>query len=416
MTDVFGILVWVLGAGAVIAAIHFLMTVLNLRRYRMPTAACPLPGADAAAATSAAPLAATQAGVKTGEVPAPVVSICIPARNEEVNLEACVVGLLASDLREIEVLVYDDQSTDGTPKIIDGLMAFDARVRRVTTEPLPEGWNGKQHACWRMSKAARGEWMLFTDADVRFAPACVSGALSFAKERNVGLASTFPRQIVKTLGEALLVPNIFFILFGYLPMGRMQRTKDPSASAGCGQFLFVRRDVYEKFGGHSAFKNSMHDGVKMPREVRKAGFGTDLFDGTNLVSCRMYRGLQQSWRGFAKNAYEGLGSLFLLVFLTIVNALGHMVPWIAAAVLAVMSAAGTLPATQDARASLVLAIAATWLGFMQRLTLAQRLALPLSTALTHPIGVLMMTLVQWYSYVLHVQGKREWRGRVATVS
>jgi glycosyltransferase involved in cell wall biosynthesis len=341
-----------------------------------------------------------------------VVSVCVPARNEERNLRACVEGLLASRGIDLEVLVYDDQSTDETPRILEALSAADPRVRRVPTKELPSGWNGKQHACWRMAQEARGRWMLFTDADVRFRPDALARSVACADGQGLGMLSTFPRQLTGTLSERLIVPMIFFILFSYLPFPRMRHTKDPAASAGCGQFLLVRKDAYDASGGHQGFKNSMHDGIMMPRAVRRAGFSTDLFDGTELVSCRMYAGLAQVWRGFAKNAYEGLGSVGLLIFLTVMHGLAHVLPWVVM-VLALLGLAGVtgLEFTPQER---VLAGACVVVSLTQRLVLAWRLQTPFTGAVLHPVGVVLMTAIQWHSFVLAMTGRRSWRGRTAT--
>ena len=330
------------------------------------------------------------------------VSVCIPARNEERNIREVVESLLAQDHAAVEVLVYDDQSTDGTGRIVAELAARDARVRVVPSTPLPAGWNGKQHACWRMSREATGAWMLFTDADVRFSRDCISRTLATAKQMNAPLLSGFPRQIVATLAEKLTVPMIFFILLGYLPFARMRTRLDPSASAGCGQFLFVRRDAYDAGGGHEGFKASMHDGIRLPRAVRKAGFRSDLFDCTDLCECRMYFGWASAWRGFAKNAYEGLGNPFLLVFVTAVHALTALLP------VAVLVAWSSVPAPMPALAASCLAMA-----FVQRVIVHRRVRLPLWVAVLHPVAIVVMTLIQWHSFVLHLTGKRTWRGRAA---
>jgi len=383
-----------MGVALVLSLGALALTLANLRLYRPtpPEADAPPPPADGR----------------------PLVSVCVPARNEAANIGACVRSLLASDVPAIEVLVYDDQSEDDTPNIVRQLAQADPRVLPLEAHPLPEGWNGKQHACWRCAHEARGDWLLFTDADVRFAPSAIRRALAAADRARsdrpaddapLGLVSTFPRQVVASVGEALLVPMIFFLLFSYLPMARMRRTADPAASAGCGQFLLVTRACYDAFGGHAAFKRTMHDGVKMPRTAREAGYRTDLFDGTDLAHVRMYRGAAASWRGFAKNAYEGLGSPVLLVVLTAMHLLAHVAPWV---VVLTMAARMAVPGVGE-----VLALLAVGAQITQRAVLAQRFALPAATAILHPLGVLAMTLVQWESYRLQMIGKRSWRGRVA---
>ncbi|MCA9286740.1 MAG: glycosyltransferase, partial [Phycisphaerales bacterium] len=159
--------------------------------------------------------------VASGAEARPLVSVCIPARNEATNIESCVRSVFKQTYAPIEVLVYDDQSTDATPEILLRLAAEDARLVRVPTEPLPPGWNGKQWGCDRMGRIAKGEWLLFTDADVRLDEACVARTLGEAVARGCDLLSTFPRQVLGTVGEALLVPMIHFVLFSYLPMDRM---------------------------------------------------------------------------------------------------------------------------------------------------------------------------------------------------
>lgn len=338
----------------------------------------------------------------------PLVSVCIPARNEEANLEACVRSALAGSLKAVEVLVYDDGSTDQTPAILARLCAADSRVRAVPTVPLPAGWNGKQHGCWQMSKHARGRWMLFTDADVRLAPEAVERTLALADSRGVALISTFPRQVTGSLGEALVVPLIHFILLSYLPFRQMRRTTLPSASAGCGQYLFVRKDAYESAGGHAAFKDSMHDGIKMPRALRGQGYRTDLFDGTELASVRMYQGWGATWRGFTKNAFEGLGSVGLLVFITVLHLVGHVWPWVYLA----MAAVGGLGLHVSPLAVGLAAAAVAW-SLTQRLFLALRFHQSFLSALLHPVGMVLMTAIQWWSLYLSMTGKRTWRGRTA---
>ena len=365
------------GFGAFGAVLTLVMSAINLSVFRKPGASCRDGGA-------------------------PLVSVCIPARDEEANIEACVRSLLASEHAAIEVLVYDDESTDRTPEILRSLMAEDDRVRTVPTVPLPAGWNGKQHGCHRMSEAARGAWLLFTDADVRFEPGAVGAGVAYAERAGVDLVSTFPRQIVRTLGELMTVPSIFFVLFSYLPFPRMRNTTDPAAAAGCGQFLFVRTPTYRAVGGHTVCFDSMHDGIKLPRAFRAAGHKTDLFDGTDLCAVRMYRGLGESWRGFAKNAYEGLGSVGLLVFLTVFHLVAHIGPW-AAMAWVILSGVRT-PATP-------LLIVAVVASASQRVMLARRFRHTILLAVLHPVTVAMMVAIQWHSFVKHLRGTRAWRGR-----
>lgn len=378
-------LAWVLVGSCLFVAIPVLVSVRNLGLYRPASR----PGATAPAERS-------------------LISVCVPARNEAKNIEPCVRSLLASRDADLEVLVYDDHSDDATGEIVRRLIEEDPRVRLVPTQPLPGGWNGKQFACEQMGLAARGEWLLFTDADVRFAPDCLARTLGEARSLDCALLSTIPRQETGTIGEKLIVPLIHFILLSYLPMKRMRTTLDPAASAAVGQFLFARADAYRASGGHAAFPDTMHDGVKMPRAFRRAGFRTDLFDGTDIVSCRMYDSFGRVWRGFTKNAYEGLGSVALLLFITVMHLVGHALP-----ALVVAWTAAAPNAYRPSRAAAGLAAIAMLLAISQRIVLALRFRQSMVGAFLHPVGVFLMTLIQWQSYLDHLRGARSWRGRGA---
>lgn len=377
-------LLWMLLVSCLLAGFALVMTLVNLGLYRRPVAEVPW-SPDAA-----------QARV--------VISVCVPARNEEANIEPCVRSLLGQTMRAIEILVYDDHSSDETPAILARLAHEDPRVKAIATAPLPEGWNGKQFACDRMGRAAEGEWLLFTDADVRFEPACCEQAFAAAVQLRTELLSTFPRQFTGSLAEILVVPLIHFILLGFLPIARMRNTLDPATSAGCGQFLLARRAAWLSAGGHAAFKDSMHDGIKMPRAFRKAGLRTDLFDGTELVSCRMYKGFSATWRGFAKNAYEGLGGPALLIFVTLFNAMAYLLP----AATLLLGAAGLNGLTTQVMLAAAIAFV---VAISHRFILAVRFRQSYLGAILHPIGIILMMAIQWWSFLLAVTGRRTWRGR-----
>lgn len=373
---------WMAGAAWAslgVSGLALAMTMVNLRVYRR---------ASALGSQAAAPV-----GASSGRA---LVSLCIPARNEEANIEAAVRGALASQGVDIEVLVYDDESTDRTPRLVAELCAADSRVRSVPTQTLPAGWNGKQWACQRMGSAARGDWLLFTDADVRMRPDGAARAVQEAVALKAALISTVPWQVTGSLAERVVVPLIHWMLLSWLPMPRMRSTNDPATSAGCGQFLLVRREAWAAVGGHSQFADSMHDGIKLPRALRRQGFHTDLFDGTDLVSCRMYQGAGQVWRGFTKNAYEGLGSPVVLGVFTVLEAL-------------------TLAAWPLALAGSGVATAAVALQLAQRAAMAARFRQSWLGAALHPVGMACLLAIQWRSWWLHRTGRRSWRGRTSGV-
>lgn len=305
----------------------------------------------------------------------PKVSVLIPARNEERSIEACVQAVLASRNVDLEVIVLDDHSEDRTADVVRSL--GDSRVRLESAPPLPAGWNGKQHACHRLAKLAIHNRFCFLDADVRLEPDALARMIRFQQESGTGLVSGFPRQETVTLLEKLLLPLINWVLLSYLPMIGMRHTRHAMFAAGCGQFFLATREAYERSGGHAAIRDSMHDGVTLPRAFRRAGIHTDLCDATDLATCRMYRSARATWNGLAKNAHEGMGSAWSIV------------PW-------------TL--------LLLCSIVGPW--FYTRLHGAYRFRQSFLSALLHPIGVTLLVTIQWYALARRAIGKPVgWKGR-----
>ena len=198
---------------------------------------------------------------------------------------------------------------------------------------------------------------------------------------------------------------IHVLLLSYLPMGGMRKTLQPAASAGCGSSS-ARREAWKESGGHAAFKDSMHDGIKMPRAIRTAGWESDLVDGTTSAAAGCTTGSWKSFRGFAKNGYEGLGSIWILLLITVIHLVGHLLPF---GILIWCLATGTWldVATPISIASIALMI-------LLRVTIAIRYRqAPIGVPL-HPIAVIATTVMQWWSLRLHLRGTRSWRGRTTS--
>ena len=223
------------------------------------------------------------------------------------------------------MVVLDDHSEDRTAAIVEQLIATDERVRLVPTPELPAGWCGKQHACWVLAREACHPLLLFIDADVRLAPDALARMTAFLW-LGADLASGIPHQATVGLLEKLLIPLIHFILLGFLPIRRMRRNRQPSFAAGCGQLFIARAQAYHRCGGHSVIRDTLHDGLKLPRAFRVAGLNTDLFDATDLATCRMYRTAGEVWFGLAKNAGEALAAPAMIGPMTAVLLGGQVLP------------------------------------------------------------------------------------------
>lgn len=335
-----------------------------------------------------------------------LVSILIPARNEEANIGAALDAALASTGVEVEVVVMDDGSSDRTAEIVAKFAASDARVRLVNAPPLPEGWTGKVHACQRLAEAARGTHLLFVDADVRLAPQAAARLAAHLHAEHMGgkrfaMASAVPRQITKSLGEMLTVPMINLLMLGYLPVVGMRTRPDPGFGAACGQLIMVEKGAYHAFGGHAAIRNTLHDGLNLARLFRRNGAMTDIVAGQGLAECRMYSDFTESWNGFLKNAHEGMATPVQLPVWTLLLGGGHVLPWL----LLPLALAGLAPLAP------VLAALALSMGLRAAITLRSRESL--WTILLHPAAVCVALAIQWSALLRARRGRPAgWKGRL----
>jgi hypothetical protein len=332
-----------------------------------------------------------------------LVSILIPARDEEDTIVETVRAALASTGIAVEVLVGDDHSTDATASLVRALAETDPRLRLVPVPALPEGWTGKNHACAALAAEARGEHLLFIDADVTLAPAAAAGLVAHARATGAALVSAVPRQIMGSLGERLTVPMINFLLVGYLPVPMMRASLRPALGAACGQLVLVDRAVYDRTGGHGAIRGRLHDGVFLPRILRHAGHRTDLVAGHALATCRMYKNLAACWAGFSKNAHEGMATPRALPVWTLLLLAGHVLP-----LLLVLAAAFGL-ATPHAG---LVALAALVVSLATRAAITLITHEPAATILLHPLGVVVALAIQWNVLLSPERaGAAVWKGR-----
>jgi hypothetical protein len=330
------------------------------------------------------------------------VSVLIPARNEASNIGEALRSVLNSVGVEFEVIVLDDNSTDHTAAIVREWVATDSRVRLEQAPPLRAGWCGKQHACHCLAGHARHDLLFFMDADVRLSPDALGRMVGLMERPDApALASGFPKQLFGSFGEKLLLPLIHFVLLGFLPMHLMRWTRWPAFSAGCGQLFITRADAYRRAGGHAGIRASLHDGVKLPRLFRRAGFATELFDATDVAECRMYQSSQETWAGLAKNATEGIAAPGTIVPMTVLLACGQVLPFL------LLAASPWLPAENFS--NLLITVLFAWLP---RLLMMKRFAQPFLSAVLHPCGVAALLVLQWSALLRQFAGKpAQWKAR-----
>ncbi len=336
----------------------------------------------------------------------PSISVLIPARDEETVIEASVLAAAASRDVEVEVIVLDDRSKDSTAAIVLGVGQDDPKVRLVHGEELPPGWCGKQHACWMLAQEARYSYLVFIDADVRLSPDALARMVAGMEQSGVDLLSGFPGQETVGLIEKLVIPLMHFILLGFLPIARMRRSHRPEFAAGCGQFFVTRREAYERAGGHAAIRQTLHDGLRLPRAYRQAGLRTDICDATDLAVCRMYRSAAAVWNGLAKNAGEALAAPRMIGPMSAILLSGQVFP-------AVLVAAAVLGFPSPWKPFEVgCAVAALGFSYYTRWAPTIRFRQSRFGAIFHPLGVLVFVAIQWYAFVRNRAGRPStWKGR-----
>ena len=236
--------------------------------------------------------------------PAPLISVLIPARDEEANIGNCLECLKRQDYPNFEILVLDDDSSDNTAHIVQRMAATDSRIRLLRGEPRDEGWAGKPFACQQLAKVAGGSWLLFIDADTTHAPHMLRSVLALALKSKPALLSGFPHQLTTSLPQKMAIPVIYFIIMSWLPLWWLQRCKKPKPSLAIGQFMLFPTEEYWRIGGHEAVKSQILEDVLMGAEVCRHGGRHMAIDLSPVVSCNMYRSVGAMWEGLVRSLYS----------------------------------------------------------------------------------------------------------------
>ncbi len=323
--------------------------------------------------------------------PVPRVSIVLPARNEAVHIAACIRSIRASTWPDLELIVVDDHSTDGTGALARAAAADDARVKVVDAPDLPAGWFGKQWACQSGAAHATGSLLLFTDADTRHAPDLVGRMVRMRERRGAELLSVAGHQEMGTVWERAVQPSVFtLILTRYGGAEAMERATHPRDVVANGQCFMLSRRVYDAIGGHEPVRGFVVEDVMMAQTIQARGDRVSLALGIAQLSTRMYDGLGSLMKGWGKNMYAGgrhamwwgavgkwLYPLFLLAF-----PLGVLMPFLALAWCLIALAAGAAAST-----AVLLWSAASTAAVLSAFAAANRLnGDPIRRALLAPLG------------------------------
>lgn len=339
---------------------------------------------------------------------APFVSICIPARNEEAVIERCVTSALKQNYPNFEVLVLDDNSTDGTTQILEKLSGIINNLHHINGKPKPEDWLGKPWACYQLSKHAGGEYLIFIDADVWLEEQAISKAVNALQHSDT--ITVWPKQHLKTFWEKLIIPMIYYGLYTLLPAKYVEedprwipknlRSKmAPKFAAACGQFFAFSRSSYEKIGGHTAVKTEIVEDVELSKTIKRHRLSITMYDGVDTVNCRMYHCHKEIFEGLRKNFFVGFGrNIPLFLFMSVLQFIVFVVPFL----LLIVGGAQVQ----------------TFAGFLIGVFLVQRWLLDLRfgwnpfMSLFHPVTILWFEVLGIQCLWDHFTGKKaNWKGR-----
>ena len=333
----------------------------------------------------------------------PLVSVLIPARNEERSIAGCVRSILEQDYPSFEVLVLDDQSSDGTRAILESMAISAPALRVIHGEPPSGDQVGKNWACNQLAHQARGELLLFTDADTYHRPDTLYIMVTTLLGEQADLLTGFPRQEVRTWGERLLVPFFSWAFLCFLPLALAYKLRLPFLSMAVGQMMLFRREAYLAIGGHASIGSSVVDDMSLARRIKAKRLRWRVSYIADLVSCRMYLSSREAVDGFTKNLFAAFDYRllpFLFTFLWL-----FVMFWIPPIVLLEMVSGSV---TQALPTAIVACLALSILLWMVPYS---EMGIPLYLAFLYPFTILANIGAAFRSLVHSLGGRVIWKGR-----
>ena len=323
----------------------------------------------------------------------PLISILIPARNEEDRIAGLLDSVLKQSYSHYELFVLNDQSEDNTAWVVEGIRKKSQKVNLLNGKPLPEGWLGKNWACFQLAQHARGEVLLFLDADVRLTDYALEAALYEMQKTNVVMLSCFPTQKINSPGEWLIVPLMNWLLLSLLPL-KAVLLPVKSLTAVNGQFILFDKATYDAMGGHKAVFDMVVEDMELARKLKQEEYRIMTVLGHDAITCAMYNGFIESLKGFSKNFYLGF-NVTPLTFVCILTALMLVFFWPFILVFF--------------NSQFVWLIIIILLGrFLISLLSRQN---PLINVLLHPVQMISMFIIGVNSLYWTLKGKGVWKGR-----
>ncbi|CAN5323126.1 hydroxychlorobactene glucosyltransferase CruC [soil metagenome] len=269
------------------------------------------------------------------------ISVCIPARNEELIIARVLTSVCEQDYPDFELLVLDDYSTDRTPELIESVQhTYPNLITNVPASEKPTDWLGKPWACQQLADRATGDLILFADADTRFYPDMLQQIANAFHEYQLDVITVWPQQEMKSFWEKMIVPLIYYALLTLLPAvyvyrpprwlpANLRKKITPQFAAACGQCIGFRSDAYHRIGGHEPVKDCVVEDVELAKHAKIKGLTLRMFNGIGSISCRMYRSEQEIFNGLRKNFFAGFRrSVSLFVTMAVLHLIVFVLPFI----------------------------------------------------------------------------------------
>jgi chlorobactene glucosyltransferase len=329
----------------------------------------------------------------------PMVSVLVPARNEQRSIARCVQSLLEQDYPKYEVIVLDDQSSDGTRAILEHLSPSNPRLRLLDGKPIPGEISGKNWACVQLSRQAKGDLLLFTDADTTHREDMISSVVTTLMGENADLLTGFPRQEVQSWGERILVPFFSWVILCFIPLSLAYRLNLSFLSSGVGQFMLFRREAYQAIGGHESVSASIVEDISLVRRIKSSKQRWRMIHLADLTACRMYQDSREAIDGFTKNLfavfdYRLIPFLFAFLWLLVL----FWEPFF-------------LLVNREYAAQPGMIVVCTGLAFLLWFLTYLDLGIPLWLAFLYPLTILATVIVAGRSAIYSIRGYSTWKGR-----
>ncbi|MDB5007935.1 MAG: Beta-monoglucosyldiacylglycerol synthase [Mucilaginibacter sp.] len=322
-----------------------------------------------------------------------LVSILIPARNEEENILFLLTSIHQQDYKDYEVIVYDDNSTDRTHEICVAFAAAHPFFSVIKGSELPAGWLGKNYACNQLSKKAKGDYFLFLDADEVVHKNLINSAVHRMKINKLGLLSLFADQVMQTFGEKVTVPLLHFLLLNLLPIRLVFLTKNAAVATACGQFMLFDAAIYRKNNWHQLAKDKVVEDTEIMRLVKASSYNGEVLLANGMISCRMYKNYKDAINGFSKNALA---------------AFNYSIPAIIVYILLLIGGPMIVIMTMNLNLIFYMVGLIVLNRFMISLASGQN---ALYNIVLHPLQMLNLVIIAFLSIQKHLTKTNSWKGR-----